>query len=374
MDEVDIAIIGAGVVGLAIAAELSSKHKNIVVLEKQDRFGQETSSRNSEVIHAGMYYPSASLKAKFCVEGRQLLYELCDKKNIAHKKIGKLIVATNNEEANALEKLFCQGKENQVEGLRMVDQAELRRIEPNLKGIAALYSPETGIIDSHQLMQYFFDTAKANGALVVFNAEVTGINKINNGYNLTIYNNAESINLATQVVINSAGLDADSIAELAGLDIEKLNYKLYYCKGQYFRVNAARAKLINHLAYPVPKPSSGGLGVHATLDLGGGMRLGPDDRYLNNRQKDYTVDSTKKSEFYLSARKFLPFLEEGDLEPDTAGIRPKLQPEGGDFRDFLIKEEFDNHLPGFVNLIGIESPGLTCCLSIARKVKGLIEN
>jgi L-2-hydroxyglutarate oxidase LhgO len=223
-------------------------------------------------------------------------------------------------------------------------------------------------------MQSFYDTAKANGAILVFDAEVVGIAKTDHAYNIAVKNRQETISLESKIVINSAGLDADRIAEMAGMDIDGLNYRLHYCKGEYFRINPEKSRLINRLVYPVPKPKSSGLGIHATLDLAGSMRLGPDDAYMHNREKDYSVNSAKRDVFCASARRFLPFINEGDLMPDTSGIRPKLQAEGEQFRDFIIKEETEIGFEGFLNLIGIESPGLTSTLAIGHLVKSLIKS
>lgn len=361
-------------VGLAIASELaqSGANKNILVLEKADSFGRETSSRNSEVVHGGMYYPSDTLKVSLCVKGRRLLYEICAKQNIPYKKTGKLIIAVEKEELSVLDGIRRQGELNEVEGLRMITGGELKKIEPNLNGISALFSEETGIIDSHRLMEYFLQNARGKGAMVAYGSEASGITKSESGYKITVKNNNEALEIRSAVVINSAGLDSDTVAGSAGFDLKKNKYELHYCKGQYFRVTPGKAKLLNRLAYPVPKPKSGGLGVHATLDLGGGLRLGPDDKYLNNRIKEYSVDEDKKREFYSSAVKFMPFIKEEDLTPDTAGIRPKLQGESGEFRDFVIQEESDKGFPGFINLIGIESPGLTASPAIAKYLKGLL--
>ena len=374
MDEADILIIGAGVIGLAIAAELSKKYKGIVVIERHNSFGQETSSRNSEIIHAGIYYPKDTLKAKMCVEGRSLLYEICRKNNIPFKKIGKLIVAGEKDEIPALEELFQRGKDNGVDDLRLIDAADLKKIEPSVNGVAALHSPSTGIINSHKLMQHFQDTAQNNGAIMSYVSEVIDIKKNVYGYIVMIRNNNETIFLNTKVVINSAGLDSDRIAEMGGVDIEHFNYRLHYCKGQYFRVNHSKSHFIKRLVYPIPKPKSAGLGMHATLDLCGSLRLGPDEKYLNNRNKDYSVDSSQKNNFYSAANRLLPFINKDDLYEDIAGIRPKLQREGEDFRDFIIQEETDKGLAGFINLIGIESPGLTSSLAIAKYLTGLVGN
>lgn len=373
MEKVDALIIGAGVVGLAVAKELAKKKKAIVVVEKNKSFGQETSSRNSEVIHGGMYYPTGSLKAKLCIEGRYYLYELCQKYNIPYKKIGKLIVATEKEEIPSLDKLLTQGRTNGASELRMINQKELSELEPRVRGISALYSPETGIIDSHRLMQYLLDDTKSNGAIVVFNSEVVAIEKLSDGYKVSVKNDSDIVTLKTQILINCAGLDSDNIAEMAGIDIDKFKYKLHYCKGQYFRVGTNKSALINRLVYPVPKPKSAGLGIHATLDLAGSLRLGPDDNYLDGRDKDYSVDNSKRTAFYLSVKKFMPFLEEDELQPDISGIRPKLQSQNENFRDFIIKEETDSGLAGFINLIGIESPGLTASPAIGKMVKKMVQ-
>lgn len=361
-------------VGLAVAKELSSKERNIIIVEKNKSFGQETSSRNSEVIHGGMYYPSGTLKAKLCINGRHLLYQLCNEKKIPHKKVGKLIIATDKDELPVLEAILSQGKSNGVEGLKIIMEAQIKKLEPKVSGIAALYSPETGIIDSHRLMDCLLTAAKDNGVTISYNAEVIAIKKNNDGYRVTIKNNGEIVEIKVLVVINCAGLDSDIIAGMTGIDILKEKYNLHYCKGQYFRVSSEKSKLINHLVYPVPLPKTGGLGIHATPDLAGSLRLGPDDNYLSSRIKDYSVDGNRRNDFYQSVVKFLPFLEETDLAPDLSGIRPKLQLEGGEFRDFIIREETYKGFPGFINLIGIESPGLTASLAIAKMVKDIISS
>jgi len=373
MEKTDILIIGAGVVGLAIAKELGGCGKEVVLVEKNSSFGQETSSRNSEVIHGGMYYPTGTLKAKLCVEGREMLYDLCKNNNIPHKKTGKLIVATEKDEIPALENILSLGKKNGVSGLTMLDEKEVKRKEPHISAIAALYSPETGIIDSHRLMQYFLDSTKDKEVITVFNSEVTAIEKKGNGYLVVIKSGSESTDLQARIVINSAGLDADKITAMAGIDIEQCKYRLHYCKGQYFRVKSSKAGLIKGLVYPVPKPKSGGLGIHATVDLNGGVRLGPDDEYLPTHVKDYSSCESRRADFYASVRKFMPFLKESDLFADTTGIRPKLQGPGGDFRDFVIAEESKNGFPQLINLIGIESPGLTAAAAIGRYVNQMLK-
>lgn len=373
MEEAGVIIIGAGVIGLAIAREISGEDRDVIVLEKNHSFGQETSSRNSEVVHSGIYYPPKSLKAQACVNGSRLIYQTCQKYNIPFKKIGKLIVAIKAPELNVLEKLHSQGRDNGVEGLEIIDREQIKSIEPNISALYGLNSPLTGIIDSHKFMDYLFRGARDKGAIISFDSEVTGISKQEEGYKLRVRNQGQSVDLQTRIVINSAGLDSHMVAAMAGIDIDKAGYALHFCKGDYFRVSSKRNALLRGLIYPAPRPKAGGLGIHATLDLAGNLKLGPDDEYLKRNERNYEVNPAKRRIFYDSAREFLPFIEEADLSPDMAGIRPKLQGQGDDFRDFVIREESDKGLPGLINLIGIESPGLTASLAIAKYVKEIIE-
>jgi len=374
MEKIDIAIIGAGVVGLAVAAQLAKKGRLVYVIERHSSFGQETSSRHSEVMHAGIYYTPASLKAKTCLEGNRLLYEVCRKNKIPHKRCGKLIVANSKDEEKVLEELFENAKNNGVEGLEILSKEKIKKMEPQINAEAALYSESSGIIDSHSLMEYFIQKMKQNDADVVYNSEVSRIEKSNSGYKITIKETQrKGLVIESGVVVNSAGLESDIIAEKLGIDIKAQGYDLKYNKGQYFRVTSKKARLLTHLVYPAPQPKAAGLGIHATLDLAGALRLGPDDKYIDRDKVNYDVDVNDRDKFYTSAKSFLPFLQKDDLIPDTAGIRPKLQGEGQSERDFLIKEEIGFGFPGFINLIGIESPGLTAAVSIARYVEGLVK-
>lgn len=372
MEKFDCIVIGAGVVGLAVANDLAEDGRSVLLIERHDSFGKETSSRNSEVIHGGMYYPTGSLKANLCVEGRRLLYDFCNTYKIPHKKTGKIIVATAKEEVPALEKILQLGKENKVEGLCLITEKEIKSFEPQVSGISAIHSPETGIIDSHKLMSCLVDSAKERGAMIAYNSDFLRSAKKRDSYELVVRNGNDKLNLTAKIVINSAGLDSDIVAQNAGFDLDKCNYRLHYCKGQYFRLSSAKARLLKMLVYPVPKPASGGLGVHATVDLAGGVRLGPDDEYLKLRIQDYSVNPSDRIKFYDSAHKFMPFISENDLYADTAGMRPKLQKPGGDFRDFVISDETEKGFPGFINLIGIESPGLTASLAISRYLKNIV--
>ena len=367
MEQIDITIIGAGVIGLAIASALADKNKTIFVLERHPSFGQDTSSRNSEVIHSGIYYPKDSLKAKLCVEGNKLLYALCEAKNIPHQRTTKIIVASDSQEAGELESLYMKGKDNGAAGLKLVTKKELQGLEPNINGVAALYSPFTGIIDSHSLMKYLADSAKSNGVELSYGSAVKAIKKRKQGYEIIIGDDGD-FSFNSSLVINCAGLESDNIAKMVGIN----DYELKLCKGDYFSVAGAKKKMINRLVYPIPHANTVGLGVHATLNLQGEVRLGPDATYIERTNQNYDVDPNKAKEFYQAAKKLLPFIELTDLAPDTCGIRPKLQGPGDPVKDFIIRHEKDKGYPGFINLVGIESPGLTASLAIAKMIKDLV--
>jgi L-2-hydroxyglutarate oxidase LhgO len=367
MDKVNITIIGAGVVGLTIAAELSARYDNIVVLERHDTFGQETSSRNSEVIHSGIYYPEGSLKALLCVDGAGQLYEICERYSIPYKKLGKLIIAADELELKPLEELHKKGQKNNVRGLVILNKNDVNKMEPNAKTIAALYSPDTGIVDSHSLMKHFYNKAKDNGALFAFNSEVNRLDKENDGFVVGIQQ--DDYQFRSKVVINCAGLSSDYIAKLTGIDIQKSGYELKYCKGSYF--SYAKPSPVKMLIYPVPHEELVGLGVHATLDLGGRLRFGPDTEYID--AIDYKVDVDKRDIFYKGASKIIKGLEKDAFIPDMAGIRPKLSGKDEKARDFVIKNEAEKGLDGLITLIGIESPGLTASPAIAKMVADMAD-
>jgi L-2-hydroxyglutarate oxidase LhgO len=368
----DIAIIGAGVVGLAIAAQVANPSRVVYVLEKNEKFGLETSSRQSGVIHSGIYYPQGSLKARLCVEGIQLLYELCQNNGIGYKRLGKLILASSDEEVEQLLELRERGRRNGARDLKMLSKREMQKLEPNIKGCAALFSPWTSIIDSYSLMQYYIARAKDNDAQIAYKTKVVGIERAADGYRVTVEESGrKGFSFNTGVLINCAGLYCDKIAATAGIDIAEAGYRLHYCKGEYFSVGGGKSRMVQRLIYPVPEHKVTGVGIHVTLDLEGRMRLGPSVEYVDSI--DYSVDAGHKEIFYNSAKKMLPFIDYEDLEPEMAGIRPKLQGPGEDIRDFVIRDESDKGLPGFVNLIGIESPGLTSSPAIARYVARLIE-
>lgn len=363
--EYNITIIGAGVVGLAIASEIGKD--DVVVIEKNISFGQETSSRSSEVIHAGIYYPKDSLKAKTCVEGNKMIYEISKEAKLPYLQTGKIIVTNNENEEEQLKHLYQNGLENGVD-LKLITKSEIKEIEPFVQSYAGIYSPTTGIIDSHSLMSFFYHNAKNKGVDFVFNTEVKGIEKMTTGYKILVKDaDGENFSFITNIVINSAGLSSDKVAQMVGIDIEKQKYKIHYCKGEYFRLRKIK-KPINHLIYPLPTKTS--LGIHIVSDLTGSVRVGPDAEYVHNL--DYTVNINKKIFFYESIKKILPFIELDDLQPDIAGIRPKLQGPQDNFRDFVIKHESDIGFCGFINLIGIDSPGLTSSPAIGRYVRDLM--
>lgn len=373
MMDADITIIGAGVVGLAIAEKLSELYGNVFVIEKHPTFGQETSSRNSEVIHAGIYYTKNSLKARLCVEGKNLLYDYCKKNEVPYNNCGKLIVATSEEEVSIIKGIRQTAMGNGVEDLIELNKEQIAEMEPNIYALKALYSPSTGIVDTHSLMKSFETHTLNNGGNIVYGSEVTGIKRIKNGYEITLLDSDKlSFSFTTGIVINSAGLTSDKISEMAGMSDE--NLKILFCKGEYFRLKSPKNKLIKRLVYPVPHKNMEGIGIHVTIDMGGGVKLGPDVTYLQSNTYDYKLSSFKQESFFKSARKFLPFLEYDDIAPEMAGIRPKIQKPGDHEKDFYIKEEKDKGYPGFINLIGMESPGLTSSIAIANYVNNLIYN
>ncbi|MHB8907516.1 MAG: NAD(P)/FAD-dependent oxidoreductase [Syntrophales bacterium] len=366
MDAFNITVIGAGIVGLAIAEELSSHYPDVLVVERNTGFGQETSSRNSEVIHAGIYFPPDFLRTLFCVAGNPLLYEHCRRRDIPHQRMGKLIVAADEHEEETLGDLKERAEENGVEGLTIIGARQVRSLEPDIAARSALYSPATGIIDTHRLMRSFLIRTEENGAIVAFRSDVTAICLASRGYDVEL--NGGEYRFRTRVVVNCAGLHADRIAAMAGMDIDRAGYRLKFCKGNYF--SASPSPKLSHLVYPVPVRHNIGLGIHATPDLNGRVRFGPDDEYVT--ELSYDVDEGRRDAFAQSIRRYLPTLRPETLHPDMSGIRPKLQGPGEPPRDFIVRDEAEAGFPGLINLIGMESPGLTGCIAIARYVANLV--
>lgn len=368
--QADIVIIGAGVVGLAIASEVTRTSRDVYLLEKNESFGQEQSSRNSEVIHAGIYYEPNSLKMKMCLEGNRLLYELCEKYGIAHLKCGKIIVATDEAEAAEMETLYQRGKKNGVQ-LKMLSRGEMARLEPEMRGEAAFLSPTTGIIDSYALMRYFLGKAKENGAQMVYKTRVIGIERVSDGYEVKAQDPSGEFSFKTRILVNCAGLYSDRIAEMAGIDIDMAGYRQHWCKGEYNSVAGGKGRRINHLIYPVPMAIS--VGVHVCLDVNWRLRLGPLFYYV--KELNYKVDDSKKGAFLGSSiMKALSFIEPDDLSPESSGIMAMIQGEKDPFRDFVIRHEAERGLPRFINLVGIETPGLTASPAIAQHVSRVMKD
>ncbi|MFN0084670.1 MAG: NAD(P)/FAD-dependent oxidoreductase [Blastocatellia bacterium] len=362
MDIANVVIIGGGVIGAAIAAELSRDHEDVFVLEALPRLGMGTSTRNSGVIHAGIYYKAGSRKAFHCVRGARMLYEFCAAHRIPHNRIGKLIVADSMEQLPELEALKKRAEGNGVEGLEIVGRDVIERIEPNVASPAAIWSPNTGIVEAEELIRTLARIAQSNGAHLLPGTRVLGA-EVRDGL---VHLRTEREEVAARIVINSAGLYADEVARMFGHD----KYTIYPCRGEYAELPPARRNLINGLVYPLPLPSGHGLGVHFTRTTAGALLVGPNARYVKNKE-DYEGDRTDLRVFYESASMMVPSLRLEDLREGYTGIRPRLVPEHEhSFADFAI--ERDPQWPFVLHLIGMESPGLTSCLSLALSVREMV--
>lgn len=362
MERIGAVVVGAGVVGLAIARALALSGREVVVLEAGQAFGTGTSSRNSEVIHAGLYYPQGSLKARLCVAGRSLLYDYCTSHGIGHARLGKLIVATDEAEAGQLEQIRAAGLANGVTDLVALSAAEARDLEPALACTAALLSPSTGIIDSHALMLALLGDMEAAGGALALSSPVVAVRRDGQGFVVEVASDAGVFELGCDLVINAAGLNAVAVAQtVEGLGQHHIP-RQYLSRGCYFSLQGKAP--FSRLIYPVPKSAS--LGTHLTLDLGGQAKFGPDQEWIDH--VDYTVDPGRSHGFYAEIRRYWPGLPDRSLAPAYAGIRPKLQAPGGAAADFRIDGPAAHGVPGLVNLFGIESPGLTASLAIAQHV------
>ena len=364
-EHVDCVVIGAGVVGLAVARALALQGREVMVLEAADAFGTGTSARNSEVIHAGIYYPQGSLKARLCVQGRQLLYSYCAERGIAHRRCGKLIVATSAAQVDELRAIRQRAAANGVNDLTLLSQAEAQALEPALQCQAALLSPSTGIVDSHGLMLALLGDVENAGGLLAVNSPVksmvAGADAAQAAIQVRVGEGADQTELLARTVVNAAGLHAPALAaRTQGLAARHVP-TAYFAKGNYFTLSG-RAPFA-HLIYPVPEP--GGLGVHLTLDLGGQAKFGPDVQWVES-PGDLLVDPARGQGFYAEVRKYWPALADGALQPGYAGIRPKISAPGQPAADFVIQGPREHGVPGLVNLFGIESPGLTSCLALAE--------
>jgi L-2-hydroxyglutarate oxidase LhgO len=361
VETVDCVVVGAGVVGLAVARALALAGREVLILEAAEAIGTETSSRNSEVIHAGIYYPAGSLMARFCVAGRRMLYAYCARKGVPHRNCGKLIAATNAQEDDMLAGIKRRAEVNGVEGMQVLTAAEAVGLEPHLRCTSALLSASTGIIDSHAFMLALQGDAENAGAVPVFHSPVQGGRRASGGIEIDV-GGVEPMSLRCRLLVNSAGLHAPGLARrIEGMPADRVP-GTYYAKGNYFTL-AGRSPF-SRLIYPVPVP--GGLGVHLTIDLGGQARFGPDVEWID--AIEYTVDPRRAEGFYAAVRKYWPALKDGGLQPGYAGLRPKIVPKGAPAQDFVVQGPQTHGLPGLINLFGIESPGLTAALAIAEHV------
>jgi len=370
---VECVVVGAGVIGLAIARELAARSHEVIVLEKQPAIGMEISSRNSEVIHGGIYYPKDSLKARLCVEGKHLLYEYCADHGIPHKRLGKLIVAVTEAELEGLEGVRGAAHQNGVSDVDHLTLDAVRELEPEVRCAGALLSPSTGIVDSHSLMLALQGDAEERGAMIAFHSHLMGCETINDGFELAIeYRDAsssgETFKLRCDMLINAAGLGAQDVASrISGISSDDIP-PLYLARGCYFTM--AGHSPFQHLIYPMPDHAS--LGVHVTLDIGGHTRFGPDVEWID--AITYDVDPSRGTAFYEAVRRYYPALRDGSLQPGYSGIRPKIQAPGEPAADFVIDGPGSHGIPGLVNLFGIESPGLTATLAIADYVSQLLDS
>jgi len=356
-----VLVIGAGVIGLVTARAAALAGHEVVVAEAANAIGTGISSRNSEVIHAGMYYPTGSLRGRHCVQGRRMLYDYCASHGVPHRKCGKLIVATDAAEQVKVESIHAQGLRNGVEGLRMIDAAEARGLEPALSCTGALLSPETGIIDAHGYMLALRGDLEDRGGRIAFNTPVEQLSRADGRWRVA-FGGKEAGSIAVDAVVNAAGLGAQAVAtRTEGYPAERVP-PLVLCKGNYF--SYAGRPVFSRLIYPVPV--DGGIGIHITLDLAGRMRFGPDVEWLE--REDYAVDPKRADAFYARIRSYWPGLPDNALMPAYCGIRPKLSGPGVPQQDFLIEGPLQHGLPGLVHLFGIESPGLTSSLSLAEEV------
>jgi len=372
MEQVEAVVIGAGVVGLAVGRALALSGREVVVLESENAIGTGTSSRNSEVIHAGIYYPAGSLKARLCVQGKQMLYAYCAERGVAHQRLGKLIVATTPEQVQALDGIVAKAAANGVHDLQKLSAAEAHALEPALSCEAALLSPSTGVVDSHGLMLALQGDMENAGGLLALVSPVQHIGLKNGTATHPIrVTTQDGTELACQVLVNAAGLNAVALARrMEGLDPSLLAQALplaYFAKGNYFTL-AGKAPF-SRLIYPVPEKA--GLGVHLTLDLGGQAKFGPDVQWVDD-PADLQVDPRRGDAFYAEVRKYWPGLADGSLQPGYAGMRPKINAPQEAAADFMIQGPAEHGVPGLVNLLGIESPGLTSSLAIASHVAGLL--
>jgi len=381
MSEINVTIVGGGIVGCSIAAVCGRLGLSAVLIEKEDGLARGITSRNSEVSHGGMYYPTGSLKARFCVQGRRLLKDFCTSAGVGYQECGKLIVAVQDDEVSQLENLLTLGQANGVEDLVLLDAEQIAGMEPDIKAVAGLWSPRTGIVDAEGATKALAHSATEAGVQIMTSSVLDSLERRNGLWQDGVVSNGEGLRQGwthqSDFVVNAAGLTADDVAAMAGVDILSRAWRQVWVKGNYFRINGEHSGRIKSLVYPVPPQDHSSLGVHLCVDLAGQLRLGPDVEIFNGNSKGsdkgvepgrhlaYHVDSDRADRFFQGAQRFLPWLKLEDLSPDMSGYRPKLATQG--FRDFVVVQE-DAPLEGLINLIGIDSPGLTSARALAEHV------
>ncbi len=364
----DILVIGAGIVGLAVAREFSAQGFDVIVVERNKFPGTETSSRNSEVIHAGLYYPSDSLKTRLCISGNKKIYEYCNKYNVPFNNCGKLIVSTTVNEDDKLENLYLNGKNNGLENLKFLSRKEILKMEPELNCKNAFFSSTSGVINTHRLIESFISELQSSNSIVAFNSVVNKINIENDSFFTEISGSNDKVLINSKSIINCAGLSSQNVAKkIDGFDLNLIP-KQYLAKGTYF--TTTKRIPFNRLIYPIPEKQ--GLGVHYTIDSSGKGKFGPDLEWID--KIDYSVDIEKRTFFFNKIKKFWKNIEKESLNPDYAGIRPKISGPLENPGDFIIQDFSSHEIKGLINLFGIESPGLTCCLSIASEVSSRISH
>ena len=375
MEQVDCVVVGAGVVGLAVAREMALQGRETILLEREDAFGTVSSARNSEVIHAGIYYPKDSLKAKLCVQGNRLLYEYCRSHQVSTQAYGKLIVASDDSQLDALQAILYKAQNNEVPNIQMISGAQARALEPELRCESAILSSSTGVVDSHGFMLSLLGGFEDAGGMIAYQSPLLSAKPIGSnaegGFELTI-GGADGMSIQTKLLINCAGLSAPALAQkIEGLAKDHIP-KAYFAKGNYFSLSGKSP--FSHLIYPIPEP--GGLGVHLTLDMGGQAKFGPDVEWLDIEEEgqiNYTVDQERGESFYAAVRKYWPGLKDGSLQADYSGVRAKILPPNAPAGDFCFDGPVQHQLEGLFNLYGFESPGLTSCLAIAKHLEAQIK-
>jgi D-amino-acid oxidase len=358
VEQVDSVVIGAGVIGLACARALALAGREVVILERHSRIGEEISSRNSEVIHAGIYYPEHSAKARLCVHGKQLLYRYCADHQIPHQRCGKLIIATHSSQLDVLRGYQRRARANGAGELSWLEQAAIGRLEPAVRGVAGVYSETTGIIDSHALMESLLGEVQQHSGALALGTEALHVARTDSGLRV----DTADVELEARLLVNATGLMAPRFAAQMDVGHREELPRAYFAKGHYYQLGGHSP--FSHLVYPIAE--AGGLGVHVTLDLGGAARFGPDVAWCD--EPDYRFDESTREDFISAIRRYYPDLDESRLQPGYTGVRPKISPPGSDAADFSIRGPAEHGVPGLVHLFGIESPGLTACLAIAERV------